>query len=194
MKRKILILFLIIIILFITIFFLKRLSKINTFDDFLFIKLFSNSNEKSKTKSVEYEFDVNYGNIDIKSINLVKTIDNKTLVNEKIAPGTNGYFDIILVSNQNLKYKVEFQSLNEKPQNLKFKAFINGKLITEENDLERLSSKLIGNIDKNHQIKITINWYWEYENKENKEDNNIQDTEDAKNIKKYQFRICTTGE
>ena len=206
-KRKInlrVILILILIILVITIFFQKGLSKTQKIDDFLFLKLFSNGNFLSKQEnSVDYsnkeykkiyKFKIDYKNMDFKSINLSETIDKETLVYEKIAPGTSGSFNILLDSNQNLKYKIEFNSINQKPQNLNFRALKNEEILGEANTLEELSKKLIGYINENEKINITINWYWEFESKENQESTDIQDTKDSENIKIYQFDVYALGE
>ena len=109
-KKKIIfkmILVLILIFLFLKIFFLKESSNIQKNDDFLFLKLFSNGETLSKgiTNSESqkiYNFKIDYKNLDFKSIDLADTIDKKTLVYEKIAPGTSGSFNIVLNSNQNL--------------------------------------------------------------------------------------------
>lgn len=205
-KNLILIFILILIIIFIYIFFLKKLSKSQKIDDILFIKLFSSEvlNKNSREDNIinnqirqeinKYEFKVSYKNIDFKTIDLLNTIKKETLVYDKIAPGTSGSFDILLNSNQSLKYKIEFYSINEKPKNLKFRAFKDDRIIGEEFTLEDLSKKLIGEISKNQNIKITINWYWDFENEDNLEISDIQDTKDAENIKTYQFSICTIGE
>ena len=201
-KRKIifkLILILILIILFIKIFFLNGLINVDKIDDFLFLKLFSNgvyqknSTQDDKYKKI-YEFKINYKNLDFKSLNLSDTIDKNTLIYEKIAPGTSGSFDILLYSNQNLKYRIEFDSINKKPKNLKFKAFKSGEILEESNTLESLSKKLTGDINQNEKINITINWYWNYEDKENGEDTDIQDTKDCENIKSYKFNVYAFGE
>lgn len=201
-KRKIifkLILILILIILFIKIFFLNGLINVEKIDDFLFLKLFSNgvyqknSTQDDKYKKI-YEFKINYKNLDFKSLNLSDTIDKNTLIYEKIAPGTSGSFDILLYSNQNLKYRIEFDSINKKPKNLKFKAFKSGEILEESNTLESLSKKLTGDINQNEKINITINWYWNYEDKENREDTDIQDTKDCENIKSYKFNVYAFGE
>ena len=63
-------------------------------------------------------FHIQYQNRKLKALNLSDTVDNKTLVYEKIAPGTSGRFDILLTSNENLNYKIEFESKSEKPTNL----------------------------------------------------------------------------
>lgn len=201
-KKKIilkLILILILIILFIKIFFLKGLSNVQKIDDFLFLKLFSNGDALSKgTQNSGYQkvynFKIDYKNMDFKSINLSETIDKETLIYEKIAPGTSGSFNILLDSNQNLKYKIEFNSINEKPHNLNFRALKNEEILGESNTLEELSENLTGYINQNEKINITINWYWNFESEENQEYTDVQDTEDSGNIKTYQFNVCTLGE
>lgn len=199
-KKKIIlkmILVLILIFLFLKIFFLKESSNLQKNDDFLFLKLFSNGETLSKgiTNSESqkiYNFKIDYKNLDFKSIDLADTIDKKTLVYEKIAPGTSGSFNIVLNSNQNLKYKIEFNSMNEKPYNLKFEVLKNGELLVETNTLEELSEKLTGDINQDEKIDFKINWYWNYEG--DTEISDIQDTKDAENIKKYQFNLYALGE
>lgn len=201
-KRKILILFLILIISITTIFFLRKISKVEKYDDFLFLKLFSKVTLNSEENQInnnynykkEYRFKINYKNTNFKSINLAETINKESLIYEKIAPGTSGEFNILLDSNQNLKYKIQFLSMNEKPKNLNFKALKDGQIISEGSTLEELQKDLIGNIKKNEKINITINWYWNYEDEENGEYTDTQDTKDSENIKRYEFNIYTIGE
>lgn len=205
---KLILLILILIILFIKIFFLKELSHIQKNDDFLFLRLLSkgisseyqnNLNNyqtiKNNNKYIkEYRFKINYKNMNFKSIDLVKTINEETLIYEKIAPGTNGSFNIILDSNYDLKYTIGFNSINEKPKNLNFRAIKNEKIIGEADSLEKLSEKLTGYINKNEKINITVNWYWDYESQQDKEETDRQDTKDSENIERYQFKIYTLGE
>ena len=122
----------------------------------------------------------------------MKTVDKNTCLNKKIAPGTSGNFNILLDTNKDSKYKIYFQSVNEKPQNLYFKAIKDGKEIAKTQTLEELSEKLDGNIVKKEKIKINIQWYWNFEN--NKANSDIQDTEDSKKIKRYQFNLYALGE
>ena len=191
-----LILILIMIIFFIKMFFLNGLLQMQNIDDFLFLKLLSkgslNGSSNESSNKNKYQFRVSYKNINFKKINLLETIDKDTLLYEKIAPGTRGSFNIVLDSNQSLKYRIEFQSINEKPQNLKFEALKDGELLKKSNTLEELSKSLKG--DKNQKINITINWYWNFESLNNQEVVDIQDTRDAENIKRYEFSICTFGE
>lgn len=186
----------ILIIFFIKIFFFKEFLNIQTIDDYTFFKLFSNgiSKQKNKKESNEYSFKVKYNNMNFKSVNLLTTVDEEKLIYEKIAPGTSGNFNIVLDSNENLKYRIIFESINEKPKNLNFLALGDEKVLGQANTLEELSQYLEGNISKNKKVNITINWYWNYENKENSKSTDIQDTEDSKRIKKYQFNIYAYGE
>lgn len=194
---------LILIIIFIKILYLKELSKIQNIDDFLFLKLLSNGdsskiNNKENNSQIQsdkiYKFKVSYKNLDFKTINLSKTVNQETLLYEKIAPGTSGSFNILLYSDMALRYKIKFDSINRKPQNLRFKALKDNNVLCEANTLEELEKDLNGNIDKNQIIDITINWYWDFENLDNKQATDMQDTKDSENIKKYEFSIYTFGE
>ena len=174
-------------------------SKINLFqsDDYIFLKIFQKTIDQSKdtynTKKEEnYVFKVSFKSIDIKQIDLIKTVNKDTCVNEKIAPGTSGRFNILLEANKKSKYKINFISVNEKPQNLHFKALKDEEEIAKADTLEKLSEKLEGNINKKESIKIEIQWYWNFEN--TKENTDIQDTEDSKKIRKYQFNLYALGE
>lgn len=189
------ILFFILLIIFIKIFFLKNLSNAQAVDDILFFKLLTNGNFTTDSNVIyqqEYKFKINYSDMNFKSVDLSQTINKDTLVYEKIAPGTRGSFNILLETNRNLNYKVLFYSLNEKPKNLNFIALKNERFLANANTLEELSDSISGFISRNEKITITINWYWNYEN--DSEEYNIQDTNDAENIRRYQFNICTVGE
>ena len=160
------------------------------YDDILFFKLFDKEkqyNEISKEENnSQYIFDVSYKKTDIKNISLLDTIKKENLIEDILAPGTEGTFDIVLVTNSDTKYQVNFKSISSKPQNLKFE-----NLETKEkvNQLEELN--LRGILQKNKTKTITIHWYWEYENTR---EGDIQDTIDSKNIKNYEFNISTIGE
>lgn len=196
-KLKILKLFIIVILVIIVIAVFN--SKINLFqsDDYIFLKIFQKTTNQPQdtynTKKEEnYVFKVSFKSIDIKQIDLIKTVNKNTYVNEKIAPGTSGSFNILLEANKNSKYKINFISVNEKPQNLHFKALKDEEKIVKADTLEKLSEKLEGNINKKESIKIEIQWYWDFEN--NKTNSDIQDTEDSKKIKRYQFNLYALGE
>lgn len=192
--------FLVIFLIFLICFIKSNILK--SFNDILFVKLFSkainsDSGENSEESSYinnQYEFNISYENTNFKNINLLDTIDPKTLVYEKIAPGSEGYFNIVLTSNKYSQYYIKFESKNQKPKNLKFKAFSEGYMISDEcSSLEELSENLSGRIFKNEKKIITVKWYWEFANHNNDENQDIQDTQDSKNIRHYNFNIYTMG-
>lgn len=188
---------LIILILIFLIFTFFSLKRTDLMDDFILFKLFSDSNislEKVQKEKLNlnnskeypiYEFNVSYKKTKLESINLLDTIDNKTLVKEKVAPGTKGNFTIRIKSNEDINYEILFNSLNEKPKNLIFK-YKNIKY----QKLEDLQKDLIGKIAKKETIDINISWEWEYKIS-SKED--IQDTKDGEKLKNYSFTIETIG-
>lgn len=149
---------------------------------------FNNFNYNNESKNYkQYIMNVSYKDIDLKNINLIETIDNKTLLNEKIAPGTKGEFEIIIKANQKLKYQIKFESKNEKPQNLIFHIKGINKNYARLEDMEKdLKGETI-----NKEEKIHINWEWKYNTNIQ---NDKQDTQDGVNIKKYNFNIYTIGE
>lgn len=149
------------------------------------IKIEKNITKNKISKSIIFE--VKYKNTKLQDVNLAQTIDNKTLVNEKIAPGTKGNFEIVIKAKENINYEITFESQNSKPVNLQFYILENNK---KYNTLEELDDILKGNILENEEKKITIYWEWDYET--NKQ-NNMQDTIDAKKIREYNFLIYVKG-
>lgn len=195
-KKTKIIITLIIVLILIIFFQIKLLKKVSN-DDFLFLKLFSvsqeNSNKNNNEKSNIYKFNVKYKNTDFKSINLEDTIDRKTLVHEKIAPGTSGKFQIELSSNKKIKYQINLKNETPKPQNLFFKINIKNRDLLESNSLEELEKELQGVIYKNEKVIINFEWYWKFQDKYSTVTTDIQDTNDSKNIKQYKFIIQVKG-
>lgn len=199
-KKQRIIIFILIIFVILFIILFNQLKFTFLQNDILFLKFLDynskseqNQNEYRSTISTEkttpqYIFDIAYKDINFANVNLIDTIKPKTLVNEKIAPGVSGEFDIIIKTNENSKYQIYFISKNEKPQNLKF-SIANTNIIS--NKIENLTPYLKGNLNKGESKIITIKWNWNYENEL---EGNIQDTKDAKNIDQYVFDIYTYGE
>lgn len=196
----------------ISIFFYKDDVSSNFQDYLIFFKLFNNGQEMFKKENVknaqnlssqkdefvplDYCFMVNYEKIDFKNINLLDTVNSKTLIKKKISPGTSGSFNIILNSNQRTKYKIKVKSESEKPLNLKF--YINGGN-KEYSTLEELQDELVGILERNVKKVIEIKWEWKYESTvaENSKElrlQDLQDTIDGMKIQKYKFNIYVVGE
>ena len=120
-RKKIVILILIFIIILFILFKILQSEKFNFQEDLIFFKIFGvgKIQEEGNEKS-EYEIEVIKGKSNYKEIELLQTIDIKTLVNEKVAPGTKGSFNVFLTSNSDVDYEVEIIDKNNKPKNLKF--------------------------------------------------------------------------
>ena len=175
-------------------------------EDLLFFQIFNSENQSTISVNTEKDtiieevnkeetsidikniyFNVRYQNTQLRALNLKETIDNKTLVYEKIAPGTKGSFNIVLNTNKNMNYKIVFESKNEKPSNLQFYTSQDNKKYAT---LEELGEKLVGRIIKKEEKVIPIYWEWVYEISE---EQNKKDTLEATKIKEYNFFIYVQG-
>ena len=144
-----------------------------------------------------WNFKVNGQSEQVEEIKLASTCNNETLVDNKIAPGTSGSFDIIVDatgSEVGINYNITFTEEENKPQNLKFTYDD-----VEYNSIEELESDLSGTIDANEEDKtktLNIKWEWPYETGESPEEiegNDLVDTQDAKKISNYTFNVVVTG-
>lgn len=144
-----------------------------------------------------WSFKVNGQDEQVESINLASTCNNETLVDNKIAPGTSGSFNILVDatgSEVGINYNITFTEEENKPQNLKFE--YND---TEYNSIKDLEDDLSGTINANDENKtrtLNVKWKWDYETGSDPEEissNDLIDTEDAKRIQNYTFDVVITG-
>ena len=133
----------------------------------------------------------------VQNVNLLSTYNNETLVNNKVAPGTSGSFNIVVDatgSEVGIDYTIQFLNESEKPQNLVF-TYDNQEYTTIQ-DLEKDLSGTINANDKNKERTITIDWEWQYETGVNENEinqNDKIDTDNAKQLDNYTFDIYVTG-
>lgn len=162
------------------------------YDDILFFKFIEiEENTKQKeikkeNETIEYIFDVSCKKTNEKNIFLFDTLKKETLIENMLAPGIEGEFNIILMTNLDTKYQIKFSSKSIKPQNLKFKNLETEEMVNNIQDLD-----LEGTLKKNTTKIIPIKWSWSYENTK---EGDLQDTIDGKKIKNYEFSINATGE
>mgnify|MGYP004507159661 FL=1 len=144
-----------------------------------------------------WSFKVNGQKEQVQEIKLFSTYNSETLVNNKIAPGTSGSFNIIVDatgSEVGIKYNIKFAEESNKPQNLKF--VYGGK---EYDSIKQLGDELSGTIAANEEDKtrtINVQWKWNYETGSSAEQinaNDIIDTNDAISIANYTFQVIVTG-
>lgn len=152
---------------------------------------------KGVLQVAKWAFLVNGQTANITNLNLAKTYNADTLLENRIAPGTRGSFDIEIDttgSEVGIDYDVIFTNEQNKPQNLNFT--YDGHTVSNIKGLEEF---LKGRIEANSEQKIktmTIEWNWPYETgtfANEKASSDVKDTEDGKNLSKYQFDIIITG-
>ena len=133
----------------------------------------------------------------VQNVNLLSTYNNETLINNKVAPGTSGSFNIVVDatgSEVGIDYVIQFLNESEKPQNLIFT--YDDQQYTTIQDLEKDLSGTINANDENKTRTITIYWEWQYQTGENENEinqNDIIDTNNAKQLENYTFDICVAG-
>lgn len=160
-------------------------------------KYMSQIKGKGVAEVAGWSFLVNGQEETVQTINLASTCNNQTLVNNKIAPGTNGKFDIVIDatgSEVGVDYKVTFSNETSKPANLKFT--YQGTVFNSIFDLAQVLQGTINANDTNKLRTFTINWQWDYETGTNPTDilkNDKVDTQDGKTIKNYTFDIMISG-
>lgn len=145
----------------------------------------------------KWSFKVNSSESQIQTINLMETYDDKTLTNGKIAPGTQGQFELILDSTDSevgVNYSIKFEDEQNKPNNLKF-IYNNNEYST----LKEMETVLTGTIDANATNKVKsviIQWQWPYETGDNSQEissNDNLDTEDGSLSQDYKFNVIVSG-
>lgn len=131
------------------------------------------------------------------SIDLASTVNDQTLANNKIAPGTQGSFVIKIDgtdSEVGIKYELSTKTQVDKPTNLKFK--YNG---TTYDTIGALLADAGGYINANDTDKvrnIQIDWEWPYETGETaaeKYSGDLSDTDNGRSNTNFKFDICVKG-
>lgn len=144
-----------------------------------------------------WDFKVNGQKEEVQTISLGSTYDSSTLVNGKIAPGTEGNFQIIVDatgSDVGIDYKIKFSDETTKPANLKFYY-----QKVEYNSILELGDALSGTINANDGNKsktFDIKWKWNYETGSNPTEiasNDKIDTQNAQEITNYEFDVIVSG-
>ena len=148
-----------------------------------------------------WSFKVYGDNEQTQTVRLASTVNDQTLVNNKIAPGTKGSFVIKVDgrgSDVGIKYNFKLQNETQKPSNLLFTySGITFRNLSEL--LEAAGGTIDANADENAKVKqVVINWQWPYQtqtksSEEELAENDREDTQDGMNISNYSFDIVVTG-
>ena len=144
-----------------------------------------------------WNFKVNEKEDKLQTISLKSTVNNSSLVNNKIAPGTEGSFQIKLDatgSEVGINYIIKFENESEKPTNLKFT--YNNKSYNSLTELQEALTGTINADEKNKITTLTIGWNWKYETGTSLQQiatNDVVDTQDAKKMNNYTFDVSVSG-
>lgn len=119
------------------------------------------------------------------TINLDGTVDASTLMNERIAPGTSGSFDIAL-SNANsevgVSFTISFSNAQNVPSNLVFKQGGTAVDITSET--------ITGKIAAGETLTVPVTWEWPYYTSAA---DDVEDTTDGENGNTMTVNTTITG-
>lgn len=154
---------------------------------------------EGQVEVAKWEFLVNGSGETIKTINLQSTCNNGTLVNNKIAPGTKGAFNIEIDATKaevGINYDVKIVERTNKPSNLIFK--YNGETY---DSTQGLQGALVGTIyadsdSEDKKITLPIEWEWKYETGNTPEEIEMADQQDTTNgsiCETYAFDIIVNG-
>ena len=131
-----------------------------------------------------WDFKVNGNSEQIATINLAPQNDGRKLAQNKIAPGTQGSFNITVDASDaevGIEYKIIIENEQNVPQNLKFK--YNDTIFENLKQLEKYFNETIYVDDDEKTKTYTIEWEWPYTTGTEEPEiatNDIQDTKDAK--------------
>ena len=102
-------------------------------------------------------------------IELAETVDETTLIDERIAPGTSGEFQVELVntSEVGVDFVVTLTSITNKPTNLKFYKTRTGSAgaYTYSNEITPGTTQITGQLEAEDEtgLDVPIYWVWAYE-------------------------------
>ena len=148
-----------------------------------------------------WSFRVYGDNEQTQNVKLSSTVNDGTLVGNKIAPGTKGSFVIKIDgrgSDVGIKYNLKLQNETQKPSNLLYTyAGMSYDNLTDL--LQAAGGTIDANAEEAKKVKeIVVKWVWPYETKITSSEVDLakedqQDTQDGENISSYSFDIVVTG-
>ena len=162
-----------------------------------YAKYMSRVTGKGTAEIASWSFKVNENDEKMQTISLKSTVNNETLIDNKIAPGTEGSFQIKLDatdSDVGINYQIKFENETQKPTNLKF--IYDEKTYYSINELGNALSGTINANDENKTKTLSIDWNWQYETGDTVEEitaNDTIDTQEAEQIENYSFDIIVSG-
>ncbi len=151
---------------------------------------------KANARIANWHFLVNEQEATTQTIDLASTVNNGTLIDNKVAPGTSGKFIITVDgtgSDVGIQYSLSIENETTKPRNLFFT--YKGQKYENIEDIVNITTNNIKADDENKVRNIEIQWEWPYEIGGSKEEINQNDKEDMEDLKigNYSFDLIVTG-
>ena len=152
---------------------------------------------KGTADIASWSFKVNENDEKLQTISLKSTMNNSSLLYNKIAPGTQGEFNIKLDAtglDVGINYVIKFENESQKPTNLKFT--YDGKTYNSLTNLQQDLTGIINANDENKVKTLTIGWNWKYETGNTAQEiaaNDLVDTQNAKQMSNYTFDVIVSG-
>ena len=161
-----------------------------------YAKYFTQDTTTGGAEVAKWSFKIAKNGNQTQKIQLADTVNKDTLIDGKIAPGTSGSIIVTVDgtgSEVDLNYAVQFANEQNKPNNLTF--------TYDGVDYQSLSELplIYGDIKYDSEVKtkdIVVSWRWGYERgstAQEKNANNILDTQDANTITEYTFDVIASG-
>lgn len=162
---------------------------------FTYAKYIGKEEGTGRAEVAKWAFQIAKDGAQTKTVTLANSVDKDTLVNGKIAPGTSGTFDITIDatgSEVDVDFEIKFNNEKSKPNNLVFScAGIHYNSLSEI-----IKRGTIKHDDQERTKTISVTWIWGYETgltQQQKDENDIIDTQNANSITEYTFDIIATG-
>lgn len=162
-----------------------------------YAKYFTKLKGEGAAEIASWDFKVNGQKEQVEKINLNSTMNNESLIGNKIAPGTEGSFNIVIDAtgtDVGINYNIDFSEETNKPTNLKFT--YDEKEYTSIEELTEDLSGVINANDENKERTLNIKWKWDYETGETPEEiasNDEIDTLEAATLSDYTFNVTVSG-
>lgn len=163
---------------------------------YTYAKYTSSEKGSGQAEVAKWSFEIAKDGEQTKNIQLVNTIDNDSITNGKIGPGTSGTIVFTIDgtgSDVDIEYLVSFKNEKNKPKNIIFT--YKGVEYTSLSAINTIHDYILcGEGTKTRDIIIL--WRWAYETGQSADEiaaNDELDTQDATTITEYTFDITATG-
>ena len=163
---------------------------------FTYAKYTSAEKGNGQAEIAKWSFEIQKEGEQTKNIQLISSVNEDTMRNGKIGPGSRGVIYLTLdasKSDVDIEYLVDFTNEQNKPNNLTFT--YEGKQYNALSEIREIHGYIL--YDDSVKTKdIEIAWNWNYETGTSEDEiatNDELDTQDANTITEYTFDVIARG-